>query len=223
METIDEGGLPQLKALDWQAVILANGDFPQTGRALQILRSTQTLICCDGAYRLLRAEGIEPLAVVGDGDSIDPKDRHRLGARFHLVAEQADNDLTKAVRHAQGLGLRRLLVLGATGKREDHTLGNISLLEDYARMGLQVGILTDHGLFLHRRGNATFPALAGQQISVFNLTCTGMESSGLRYPLYTLRKWWQGTLNEATGSTFSVTADGDYLIYFVQGRKNRFH
>lgn len=51
------------------------------------------------------------------------------------------------MRYARGEGFRRIDILGATGKREDHTLGNISLLFDYMRQGLDVTMQTDYGSF----------------------------------------------------------------------------
>ena len=42
-----------------------------------------------------------------------------------------------------------------------------------------------------------------------------MQSEGLKYPLYNLQNWWQGTLNEALGECFTIDADGYYLVYFA--------
>ena len=44
------------------------------------------------------------------------------------VTEQETNDLNKAFRYCLANGWTDIVILGATGKREDHTLGNIGLL-----------------------------------------------------------------------------------------------
>ena len=102
----------------FDAVILANGSFPTADEPLRLLREARYVVCCDGAAR----HWPQCDAIVGDGDSV-PDD---LRQRLIQVSEQEDNDLTKATRHCMARGLRRLAYLGATGRREDHTLGNIS-------------------------------------------------------------------------------------------------
>ena len=52
-------------------------------------------------------------------------------ALIHRETEQETNDLSKAFRYCLKRGWKKLFILGATGKREDHTMGNISLLSDY--------------------------------------------------------------------------------------------
>ena len=65
-----------------------------------------------------------------------------------IMEDQEINDLTKSVRFAHTQGYREVLILGATGLREDHTLGNISLLMDYAHLFKRVEMLSDYGLSL---------------------------------------------------------------------------
>lgn len=226
METHDEERmnthelLPQLSPVgSFDAVILANGDYPSSPLALDMLYAAPFVVCCDGAFRRYMAGGRRPAAIVGDGDSTTSAERVQTRGLFHHVEEQDDNDLTKAVHYALSQGKRRLLLLGTTGKREDHTLGNISLLAHYFRQGVDAAILTDHGLFRMYRGDGEFGSFPGQQVSVFNFGCTRLQSEGLKYPLYPLSELWQGTLNEAVGDSFSVRADGDYLLFFVTGKK----
>lgn len=210
--------LPPHSAFD--AVILANGDYPSSPLATQMLETVGYTICCDGAFRNYMANGHVPDAIVGDGDSTTEEERQRTKGLFHRVSEQESNDLSKAVRFATMKGKRHLLLLGATGKREDHTLGNISLLNHYFQEDMDVTMLTDHGMFRMFRGNQKFPAFPGQQISIFNFSCTRLQSTDLKYPLYPLQELWEGTLNEAEGNSFTIHADGCYLLFFVIGNKN---
>jgi len=147
---------------------------------------------------------------VGDGDSV-PEEYRDLLVQIH---EQDDNDLTKATRYCIKQGYRKLAYLGATGLREDHTLGNIGLLMRYYRqMGVDGTMFTDHGIFTPAYGNRTFRSKKGQQISIFNFGCKRLESEGLRWNSYAYDEWWQGTLNEAIGDSFSFRADGYYMVY----------
>ena len=190
----------------FDAVILANGSFPTADEPLRLLHEARYVVCCDGAAR----HWPQCDAIVGDGDSVPDELRQRL----IQVSEQEDNDLTKATRHCMALGLRRLAYLGATGRREDHTLGNISLLMRYFRdFGLDVLMATDDGWFVPASGTATFDSKPGQQVSLFNFGSHQLASTGLRWDAYNFQEWCQGTLNEALGEEFAITADGYYLVY----------
>jgi len=58
------------------------------------------------------------------------------------------------------------VIVGATGKREDHTLGNISLLADYMKTA-KVVMVTDYGIFTPMQGITEFTSHKGQQVSLF--------------------------------------------------------
>ena len=155
-----------------------------------------------------------PDAIVGDGDSLNEVFKERYRDILHIIDEQDDNDQTKATRHCLSMGFRSIAYVGATGKREDHTLGNISLIERYRNeMGIDAVMLTDHGYFVAAEGDAEFETFAGQQVSIFNFSCSRIESSGLKWNSYAYDSWWQGTLNEATGNSVKFCADGRYLVF----------
>ena len=195
------------------AVILANGSYPRHQIALDWLRNAPFLICCDGAVNQLAENGITPNLIIGDGDSISQANKERFADIFIQVDDQETNDQTKAMNYLDKQGKRNIVILGATGGREDHALGNISLLIDYMRMGFNVMMYTNHGLFIPMSDDSTFTTYKGQQVSIFSFGATGLQSQGLRYPLHDLTNWWQGTLNEATEEEVAISAKGDYLIY----------
>ncbi|MBP5338320.1 MAG: thiamine diphosphokinase [Prevotella sp.] len=194
-------------------VIVANGTFPTHPVPLAVLRNARHIVACDGAIAQLAAHPspLTPhLTIVGDGDSVPDEFRHLL----IRVDEQEDNDLTKATRYCLEQGWRRIAYIGATGLREDHTIGNVALLMRYYRqMGVEGVMLTDHGRFTPAKGTRTFDSQKGQQVSIFNFGCTQIESKGLRWASYAYGEWWQGTLNEATGNNFTLHTDGYYLVY----------
>ena len=116
-----------------EAVILANGEYPMHVLPLKILEEAQFVICCDGAANEYILRGHTPDIIIGDGDSLSPENKTRFSDIIHHIADQETNDQTKAVHFLQEKGYRRIAIVGATGKREDHTLGNISLLLDYMK------------------------------------------------------------------------------------------
>ena len=108
--------------------------------------------------------------------------------------------------------------VGATGLREDHTLGNISLLMDYAPLFQRIEMLSDYGIFTPILQTTTLESKPGTQVSLFSLAPSGtISTTGLRWPIRNRRltAWWQGTLNEATGNNFTVTlsADARIIVY----------
>lgn len=195
------------------AVILANGDYPSSPLPLKLLKEAPYVVCCDGGADAYIANGHLPDAIIGDGDSLSEANRLRYASLLHHNPDQETNDQTKAVQFLLSQGKHRIAIVGATGKREDHTIGNISLLMEYNRMGATVRSYTDYGIFIPCKDTCTFEYKKGQQVSIFNFTAKGLKSKGLAYPIYDFTTWWQGTLNRCTGSSFTIEAEGEYLVF----------
>ena len=204
-------------------VILAAGDFPTHEVPLKALREADFIVCCDSAYTAIRNEelGLSNVVVIGDGDSLSEQDKHMLGDRWIHVAEQDYNDLHKAMAYATSrfsILNSQFSILAATGKREDHTLGNISYLVTFAEEypGADIEMLTDHGRFVAVRGERTFESFPRQQVSLFVMDPdNAITSTGLRWPLedFHARRWWQASLNEALGTSFILRSE-DWLVVF---------
>lgn len=182
-------------------------------------RAGGRVVCCDGAAVAAIDAGIAPTAIVGDGDSLPPEMVKRYRDIFVRVSEQETNDLTKAVDYIERSGgAEQLVVLGATGRREDHTLGNISLAIDYYReRGIRAVMPTPYGVFIPCRGGVAIAAGRGREVSVFNLAgAAGFRARGLQYPLpHEFTALWQGTLNVATEDVVEIEARGYYIVYIA--------
>lgn len=198
-----------------EAVILANGEYPTHPLPLQILEEAKFVACCDGAANEYISRGYTPDVIIGDGDSLSPEYKERFSSIVHQIADQETNDQTKAVHFLQEKGFRKIAIVGATGKREDHTLGNISLLLEYMKSGMEVRTITDYGVFIPASGTQTFVSYAGQQVSIINFGAKGLKGEGLFYPLSDFTNWWQGTLNEATNNRFTIQCTGEYLVFLT--------
>lgn len=195
-----------------ETIILADGEFPSSPLAVALLDACPYVVCCDGAANRYISSGRIPAAVVGDGDSLLPEIKQRYAALIHRESEQDTNDLSKAFRFCLSQGRKNILIMGATGKREDHTLGNISLLIDYMDSAT-VGMLTNYGIFVPVCTDSWFQSYPGQQVSIFNMESTALSAQGLVYPLSVFTNWWQGTLNEAVGDCFTLLTDGKVLVF----------
>lgn len=196
-------------------VILAAGDFPHGQVALAMLVGAREVICCDGAAEEFCATGAEPIAVVGDFDSLSEELRTRLADRLHHRPDQDVNDLWKALTLAIERGARRVTVLGAFGRREDHSIGNLMLCA--ARMSeVEIQMVGDRGVFSFIDRDSTFESFAGQQVSLFTLSpTTEISTIGLRYepPQNRLSAMWQGVSNESLGAEFTIRANGPTIVY----------
>jgi thiamine pyrophosphokinase len=203
-----------------KTVILCNGAFPKHQIPLSILRNASRIICCDGAAEsLLEKENIEPTYIVGDLDSLCNELKIRYKDRIHYDNNQNNNDLTKSVNFCIKNMWTDITIVGATGKREDHTIGNISLLTEYDQAKVQM--ITDFGIFVPIYKSTEFKSFAGQQISIFSLTPdTVFTFHGLKYPLdqQTITSWWQGTLNEAINDTFFIEMTEGKALVFLEFR-----
>lgn len=209
--------IPKLEPISKKAVIIADGDFPQHEIPLRYLRESEFIICCDGSARYLADAGMTPSVIVGDMDSLSEELKERFADRLYVDSEQESNDLTKSVRWCLNAGYDDLVILGATGKREDHSVGNISLLAEYIKI-VNVKMITDTGIFIPFVKSCTVDSAPGQQVSVFSIDpSTRITSYGLLYPLKNrnLNNWWEGTLNEATGDYFKLDFDGGIMIVFL--------
>lgn len=201
-----------------KTVILANGAYPTHPVPLASLHGADMIICCDGAAEKLAAHGLKPAIIIGDLDSVSPGLRERYSKLLVQDSDQETNDLTKAVNWCVAAGIQEVAILGATGIREDHTLGNISLLADYSSR-IDAVMLTDTGSFRVYDRSVTIDSHSGQQVSLFSLDPSlKVTSSGLKYPLnnLTLHSWWRGTLNESAGDSFSLEFENGNVIAFLE-------
>lgn len=191
-------------------VILANGDFPREGGvAHSILAAADNTVACDGAADAYRAHFHRaPTLTVGDLDSLRsaPAD-----AECIRIAEQETNDLAKAVRVCRTRGWQAPIILGATGKRDDHMLGNIFRAFEF---GLE--IVTDYGRFTPIVGAAKFTLPVRSPISFFALDpSTHATSLGLEWPLDDVKftNLYCATLNRTTLPTVEITSDRPIYAY----------
>lgn len=203
-------------------VILADGDFPNSFRTLEILKNAARIVCCDGSAASLLSHGLEPDWIVGDLDSLSDDLKRRYADKLIHIEEQESNDLSKAFHFCVSRGWDSLVILGATGKREDHTIGNLSLLGDYAAIQPSVRIVTEYGEFSVMQSSGETASYAGEKLSIFALDGeTEVSSTNLKYPMngLCLKMWWQATLNESLGDTFRLDfTAGKRLLLFRSHR-----
>lgn len=196
--------------------ILCNGAFPTQPYPLYLLESADSVVCCDGALEKFIGAfpGKEPLAVIGDMDSLSPSLQASFASVLVHETEQDYNDLTKAMRwvlreHPEAT---EITILGATGLREDHTVGNLGLLMEYTRMFAlgerRLSMVSDFGTAFAIADSCSLHLGEGRRISIFSAdNSLTIHSTGLEWPLdgVVFDAWWKGTLNRTTADVVTLT------------------
>ena len=206
-----------------QVVIIGDGTVPETEYPRYLIRTADFIICCDGALKkFLRhskaifGEQRLPDLVTGDMDSLSESMKKRYKDLIVKVDEQEHNDQTKAFRWAIGNrdDISVIHIRGATGEREDHTIGNISLLMEYAKtydlegMGITVEMVSDHSTIFAVTDSFEMDCGTGRKISIMTPdNSLRIKSEGLEWPLdeVVFDNWWKATLNRATQDTVRLT------------------
>ena len=201
-------------------VIIGNGEFPRKDYPRYLIKNADIIVCCDrGAEKFIRAskavfgEKRLPDFVVGDMDSLSASLQKQLSDRLIHISEQDDNDQTKAFRFVMERfkDIRSIRILGATGLREDHTIGNLSLLMEYARTfdlsGIEVEMVSDYSTAFAITDSCELHIGEGRRFSLFTPDNTlKIKSRGPFWPLdnVVFDNWWKATLNVATEDIVSL-------------------
>lgn len=202
-------------------VIICDGVFPKSEYPRYLIRTADFIICCDGALvKFLRnskaifGEQRLPDLVTGDMDTLSESMQKKYADIIVKEDEQEHNDQTKAVRWALNNleGIESIYIIGATGGRADHTIGNAALLMEYTRMfdlnGINIESVTDNGTIFPINDTVEFDCGTGREISIFTPDNTlRIKSEGLMYPTddVVFDNWWKATLNKSVTDTVKLT------------------
>jgi thiamine pyrophosphokinase len=160
---------------------------------------------------------IIPHTLLGDFDRNIDKDQiktHFPNINIIHTPDQNKTDFEKAIEHILEKGYKKIIGLGLTGKRMDHTFNNISSLAKYNDEA-QIQILDDYSIIecISRIYRKKMPK--GTTISLLPLgDVQGIITKNLKYPL----------MNESlklgirTGSSNEVMNDGEVVVTIGKGK-----
>lgn len=186
-------------------VILANGSFPSHKVPLQILDDAGTVICTDGSADKLIACGRIPHIIIGDGDSTS-MDKESFKGLWIEALDQNKTDLHKTLEWCMLNEINEVVILGATGSREDHTLGNLHLLADFSQK-MSIYFVSDYAKIFSINGERKFQCEKGQQVSIVSIEhVESLTTNGLKFPLKneSLPPACNAISNETLGNEFSI-------------------
>lgn len=191
--------------------IIADGDFPESEFPRYLIRTASAVVCCDGAVKkyVEFSGGKLPDAVVGDMDSAEWTEKY--AGISHRIEEQESNDLSKAVRFAcrEWPEAELVQIFGATGRCEDHTIGNYGQLMQLSidLKGRNFELISDYTTAFVMTDSDTFDCGEGRTISFFTPdNSLRISSKGLQWPLdgVVFDYWWKATRNRATEDRISL-------------------
>ena len=180
-------------------------------------------VAVDSGMKMFYGEQADPDCIIGDFDSADPEILQYFRERHvditTLIPEKDDTDTEAGLRLAIRRGADEITLIGATGSRLDHILGNIELLG----IGLQEHVsicmedphnrirMLDHGISLKKAEQY------GDYFSLIPFTpkVTGLTITGAKYPLRDAEMVCFNSLgvsNEITAETAEISFDSGILL-----------
>lgn len=171
-------------------ILMANGPLLLSTRVRNFVSTADRLVGVDGGCRHLDALGLLPHLAVGDMDSISPELLASYRAQeveTHLHPPKKDaTDLELALELALERGATRVSILGGTGGRLDHTLGNLFLLARCLPYGVAACVMDESQCVHLVEAELTLLGAVGDTLSLLPATpqASGVTLAGLEYPLH---------------------------------------
>lgn len=174
-------------------ILLVAGGTMEPESSIQFINKWQPdkIIGIDRGMEFLYEQNLTPDLLVGDFDSacIETKEHYKeLGIPIRqYIPEKDATDMEIGVRAALKMGAEEIAVLGATGTRIDHMLGNIQVLMIPLQKGVEAYLLDAHNRIRLLSGGRILKReqMFGKYISFLPLTTKveGLTLTGFKYPL----------------------------------------
>ena len=174
--------------------LIISGGTIDTDFALDLLKKEKYdhIIGVDGALKFCKEQNIVPTRIVGDFDTLDPEiltwyqTHTQIEIRqFNPVKDATDTQI--AIELAMELGSRKITLIGGTGTRLDHVLGNIQSLYLALEKGVDCEILDEHNRIRLIQGEYRIKRAEqyGKYVSLipFTTDVNGVTLEGLKYPV----------------------------------------
>lgn len=208
-----------------QVFVVSGGDIEDAFAARVIAKERpELLIAADSGMEFFYRNGIKPDVIVGDFDSVKPealtyfKEQPDIEFR-ELNPIKDDTDTEFAIRLAIEWGAEKITILGGTGSRLDHVLGNIELLGIGLEKQVSIELLDAHNRI--RMIDKGITLLKSEQFGTYvslipyTSQVEGLSLCGFKYPLtdYCLKGFCSlGVSNEITAEEAVITFDKGILL-----------
>lgn len=174
-------------------ILIVTGGYIDKALLLKLVEEKKDyyIIGVDKGLEALDANNIVPDLAVGDFDSADIKIREKYSDNDNTILLNPVKDSTDthvAVTKALKLKPKSIAIVGATGKRIDHMLGNIGLLKICLDNGIDNAFILDNNNKIRIINKDTVirkKELYGEFISLIPFTdeVSGITLEGFKYSL----------------------------------------
>lgn len=178
------------------------------------------IIAADSGYKNAISLGARPDILLGDLDSLDREDIPKDIELLQVPAEKDFTDTQLAVDTALKKGATEIVIIGGLSGRLDHTLSNLSILEDLNKK--RIHALIADGFNRVRYINSTSTLVARSGYRYLSLLCLsekvkGVSVEGCKYTLSNAkltRDFQFAVSNEIVGNCalISVRKGGIYVV-----------
>lgn len=199
-----------------RCVIVGGAEIRNYDFIREQLRSDDYFIFCDCGLAHMEPLGVCPSLIVGDFDSHAAPDTEV--ETIVLPCEKDDTDTVFAAKEAIRRGFSSFLLIGVTGGRLDHTIGNLSILLMLHEKGMDAVIADDYSSM---QIAAQEPVLIQDDCEYFSLLnisglAEGITIRNAKYPLRDAEitcTYQYGVSNEVIpGKTASVSVGNGKLL-----------
>ncbi|MBQ6907986.1 MAG: thiamine diphosphokinase [Clostridia bacterium] len=198
-----------------RAVIFSGGEIGDG--TFYTKREGDYIICADSGYGYCSAFDITPDILIGDFDSLSDYEFENI---IRYKKEKDETDTLLAVNLALEKGYKDIVIYGALGGREDHSIANIYLLKKIVDSGAE-GIIEggkNRIMLINKstkikRGNLKYLSV----IPLFG-GAEGVTLHGVKYPLENYEMAADDTIgvsNEIVSDCGEITVEKGYLLIIM--------
>ena len=197
-----------------KTLIFANAPIKNIGFYKEIIKDADKIICADGGANIAKEMGIIPDYIIGDLDSIK-KDLLTFFQDKTIIIKDKDqnkSDLELAIKLAESLPSKEIIIIGALGKRIDHTIANIFSL-DQIKNAEKAIILDEYNSIELVKDNRIIKTNKNEIISILPISnVKNLCLSGFKWDVKNLdtKSGWFGLSN--------ITKDENVKISFDKGK-----
>lgn len=200
--------------------ILAGGDFD--GFYDQI-NDDDLIIAADRGYEHAVATNIRPDIIIGDFDSTNNPE---LSNVIKLNPIKDFTDTKAAIMQAVDRGYENIIIYGALGGRESHTIANIRACLEFKMQGVNIVLKSKYKeiFVVDQEYSYEFDDQKDFYVSIFALSdiARGIKISGLYYELDNFDMDISNSLgvsNETCGNDFTISVKEGYLLIIIEKKE----
>jgi len=175
------------------------------------------VICADGGYLNAKESKLKVDLILGDFDSLSIIPDDIAIIRVSSIKDETDTCL--AIKEGIKRGYTKFVLLGCLGKRIEHSLANITLLQTFEKYDIRIKD-DDLEMFILDQNNIYEIVEKHGYVSLFSITpTTTLSIKGLKYELENYKltnKFPLGIDNEAIGGQATINVNKGKLLVITR-------